>query len=137
MEEYSDNARDPEKPEDQPLLDEKSHQQKQHHLYSTASTEHMELMEAHRTLIEQHFIDAGQREFYLVRSYQRALQDWHTKHTGWHLENYQGVFHLQSIPSAQPPFQDMKGLLHPHDLAYLFWILWYAADGHARHYAPT
>lgn len=102
-----------------------------------ASTEHMGIIEAHRALIEQYFIEAGQGVFSLVRSHQRPLQEWHTKHTKWHLENYQGVFYLQRIPSSLPPIQDMKGLLDQRDLAYLFWILWYAAEGHARLYAPT
>ncbi|MEO6891637.1 MAG: TIGR02678 family protein [Ktedonobacteraceae bacterium] len=88
-----------------------------------------DMMKAHVALMEREVIPAGESElFRLVKYHYRDLQDWHERHTGWHIQRGNSAVRLARHPSAITSGYIHANWKDPRDLACLTWILWYAEN---------
>lgn len=87
------------------------------------------LMRAHIALLEHEIIQPAHGDFYNIVSYHYPrLQQWHSEHTGWHIEYRGGLFRLLRQLDIPPSNFAKNKLQEARDFACLVWVLSYAAS---------
>lgn len=86
-----------------------------------------DLVRAHIALLDYEIIQPSHALFALVSYHYPTLQQWHSEHTGWRIENRSGMFQLLRSPALLPTHFGKHRLVEPADFACLTWALSYAA----------
>ncbi len=87
------------------------------------------LMRAHIALLNHEIIQPSDGELFNIVSYHyQRLRQWHSEHTGWHLEYRGGMFKLLRQSDILLSNYGKNKLQEARDFACLVWVLSYAAS---------